>query len=222
MRFNSFLREAVMDNRQGSPKNFAFYHQNEALLLQFLIHECLRTQEILMKRAAPHLLLQVIGNLEISRVQWQAPLGHLPRLIHYCTLLCDHFKKSESDHCMKLQAALERAYGEAKKYEELGHDKKRFAKLYATLRKEITLFFRLLLARLFEFRDDATILYFLLCHQEQIDTCCKQPFTKKIFDQFFPKGLSQAHLFLAEKFTKKGFNHLIPLIEKKLRQLEKA
>ena len=206
------------------PNNrFAFYHQNEALLFQFLLHECLRAHQILRKKPNPQLFLQVVGNLEHISDAWHAPYGHLPRLLHYCSLLNAHFNDSSS-LCKNLGQILDRAYLTAKKcYAVLTKEEERaHAKFYTNLRKEVRAFMTLLFVKLYDFRENASVLYFLLRHQEQFDALYREPIIKQTFEVFFPDGMKQAQLFLVEKFTKKGFDHLIPHIEQKLKTLDIA
>jgi hypothetical protein len=198
---------------------FAFYHQNEALLFQFLVHECLQAHHLLRKKPCPVLLSLIVGNLQIDPEKWQAPTGHLPRLMHYCILLISHFNQPTSRYCLDLQGCLNRAYLAAKKYEESSDQEKGCEKLYKLLKKEISCFAKTLLEKLPDFRENASVLYFLLRYQEQVDAIYRQPFIKKTFHLFFPEGLDAAILFMTEKFAKKGFHLLIPSIEEKLKFL---
>jgi hypothetical protein len=207
-------KAAQADNR------FAFYHQNEALLFQFLLHECLCAHQILRKRPSFELFSQFVGRFECKSTTWQAPNGHLPRLLHYSFLLATHFENTSSALCKNLGAILERSFLTAKKCHESFNNEKEHSKLYAILRREIRAFMKLLLEKLNDFRDNASVLYFLLRHQEQFDAMYKEPIIRNIFLTFFPEGLGAAQLFLVEKFSKKGCNHLIPYIEDKLQKLD--
>jgi len=203
-------------------KRFAFYHQNEALLFQFLFHECLRAHQLLKKKANSTLLLQMIGSLECTADTWHAPSGHLPRLLHYCSLLATHFDDPPSLLCKLLQQTLEQAVQIAKRcHDLLAKDEQEHSKLYTKLRKEIRTLMKLLFEKVYDFRDNASVLYFLLRHQEQFDTLYREPIIKKTLYAIFPSGMQEAQNFLIEKFSKKGFNHLIPSIEQKLKNLEK-
>lgn len=204
-----------------SDNRLAFYHQNEALLFQFLLHECLRAHQILRKKQSLELFLQIVGHVGETSDTWQAPYGHLPRLLHYCSLLATHFNETSSSLCKNLGEILDRAYLTAKRcYALLEKGKNENTQLYADLRKEIRSFVTLLFVKLYDFRDNASVLYFLLRHQEQFDALYREPIIKKTFYAFFPDGLREAQIFLVEKFSKKGFNHLIPHIEQKLKTLD--
>jgi hypothetical protein len=196
---------------------FAFYHQNEALLFQFLLHECLRAHQILRKKPNFELFLQVAGNFDSVPTGWQAPSGHLPRLLHYCTLLSAHFESSSL--CKDLGQTLERAYLKAKQC-YINFKSEEHLKHYADLRKDMLIFMKFLFIKLYDFKENASVLYFLLRHQEQFDALYREPIIQKKFSVFFPEGIKQAQLFLTEKFSKKGFNHLIPYIEQKLKKLD--
>jgi hypothetical protein len=200
---------------------FAFYHQNEALLYQFLLHEGLKAHQLLRKKPKLELLQKVIGSLELVSDKWHAPAGHLPRLIHYCSLLSVHFNDPSSELCKDLEAILCRACLTAKEcYTAFKLEKKEQSQLYANLRRDIQAFMKILFSKIHAFRENASVLYFLLRHQEQFDALYREPIIMKTFNFFFPEGTKQAQLFLCEKFSKKGFHHLIPFIEQKLQKIE--
>jgi hypothetical protein len=205
-----------------SDHQFAFYHQNEPLLIQFLLHECLRACQILKKKPSPDLLLQVLGNLDCASETWHAPFGHLPRLLHYSALLTTHYNNPSSPLCEQLGATLKRAFAAAKRHRARAEgNKKGHAALYTSLRKEMLTFMKLLFEKIDDFHNNASVLLFLLRHQEQFDAFYKAPIIKKKFHAFFPDGMKQAQSFLVEKLSKKGCNHLIPYIEQKLKNLDK-
>jgi hypothetical protein len=208
-------------SRSAPPvKRFAFYHQNEALLFQFLLYECMRAQQTLRKKPDATLLLQIMGKVESRVESWHAPLGHLPKLLHYCSLLATHFDTPPSPLCKNLEQTLQRAYAVAKEcHAALERDVEGLSKLYTLLRKEMRTFMKLLFEKLHDFCDNAAVLFFLLRHQEQFDALYREPIIKKKFHLFFPEGVKQAQGFLIEKFSKKGFNHLIPYIEQRLQNL---
>lgn len=202
-------------------RRFTFYHQNEALLFQFLLHECLRAHQILKKKPDKKLLSKVIGKLENRSENWHAPHGHLPRLHHYCTLLVTHFDDPSSKMGKNLKTILERAFSNAQKISPLiEKEEKSLVELYTHLRKEMRACLKLLLNKVDQFHENASVLYFLLRHQEQIDAFYRGPIIQKKFRAFFPDGMLQAQKFLSEKFSKKGFHHLIPFIEQKMKQLD--
>lgn len=215
------MKEKTKKVSLTTPNNrFAFYHQNEALLFQFLLHECLRAHLILKKKPDAALFLQLTGNLNRPSDTWQAPYGHLPRLFHYCSLLSVHFNNPATSLCKNLGLSLERAYELAKRCHDLrDKDEEEHAKHYTKLRKEIRVFMKLLFEKAHDFRDNASVLFFLLRHQEQLDSVYKEPIVRKTFHVFFPDGMDEAYHFLVEKLSKKGFNHLIPLIEQKLKNI---
>lgn len=199
----------------------AFYHQNEALLLQFLLHESLRANQVLKKKPNPELFLQLTGNLNHYPSTWHAPFGHLPKLFHYCSLLSMHFNTPPSLLCAHLGESLERAFVLAKSCQALTDaEEEERGKLYSKLKKETRLFLKLLFEKVADFRDNPSVLFFLLKHQEEFDALFREPIIRKTFQAFFPEGMKHAYQFLVEKFSKKGFNHLLPLIEEKLKTFD--
>ncbi len=207
-----------MKKRLPADNRFAFYHQNEALLFQFLLHECLQVHLLLKKKSAEKFLL-LMGNYEETSRTANAPSGHLPRLQHFCTLLSTYFTDNSSKLCKNLQQTLDKAFTAAKKC-YLTPDEQTQIKHYTALKKEIRFFMTLLFIKLYDFRDNPAVLLFLIKHQEQFDAFYKEPIIKKTLLTIFPEGIKEAGRFLSENFTKRGFIHLIPFIEQKLKALD--
>ncbi len=198
---------------------FAFHHQNEALLFQFLLHESLSAHNILRQKPSPLLLCQVIGPIDRENV-WQSMLGHLPRLRHYCSLFIKYFDEGASPLSQQLHDTLERAQKVARKcslFQEKSLDEQKM--LYRPLKKELVNVIKLLLQKVYDYKENPSILLFLLRHQEECRTVFRKPIVKDLFSDIFPDGRDQAYAFLSEKFSQKGFEHLIPSIETYLKQL---
>lgn len=207
-------------NCNASDQPFVFYHQNDGLLYQFLLHECLCAHNLLRKKPSTPLLHQIVGSLELSQEKWRAPKGHLPRLIYYSTLFFSHFNQTLMSDTRHLKERLGLLYQEALFNMELMNDNKpELKKLYSILKKEIGAFFKILLKEVPQYKENPAVLYFLLRNQKQIDAIYRQSFTKEIFFMLFPGGLEQAHSFLAERFANKGFNRLLSQISELLQQL---
>ncbi|MFC2049109.1 hypothetical protein ACFLR2_00335 [Chlamydiota bacterium] len=200
---------------------FAFHHQNEALLFQFLLHECISAQRLLRQEPCPERLRHVIGYREGEQLAWQALFGHLPRMRHYCALFETHFAAPSSPLSEQLSQALERAHSAAQECLNV-HEKeeKSLAFFYPPLISELSCFLKLLFEKLSDYRDNPSVLYFLLRHQEECDAAYCEPVVKKMFSSFFPQGSEQAQAFLTEQFSHKGFDHLIPSIEEGFKKMD--
>lgn len=206
----------------STANHLSFYHQNEALLFQFLLHESLRTHKALIKKPETSLLAHVIGDFKASSSKnWLDPSGHLPKLVHYYTLFLSHFNSPPTPLCQSLGETIEKACATAKKcYTQLEQCSEDHAKTYTQLRKEIRTLVKLLFEKLPEYSENPSVLYFLLKYREELDSLFRKPIIKITFLNFFPKGAVQAQNFFSEKFSKKGFDHLIPSVEEILLNLE--
>jgi hypothetical protein len=202
-------------------RRFAFHHQNEALLFQFLLRECLTAHQILFQHPCPKKFRDIVGNLNGEVQPWQHHYGHVPRLRHYCTLYTTFFADSSSSIASQLVLSIEKACQAALQcgsFQEQTTEKQ--AQLYAPLQQEMGCILSLLFAKLPDYREDPFILYFLLRHQELCDAVFQQPIVKNTLNSFFPQGLDQALTYMTDWFSKKGFEHLIPSIEEKFKDLE--
>jgi hypothetical protein len=210
-------------NTKGSAKQLAFYHQNEGLLFQFLLHESLRLFKILGKKHSSFLLSRILKVPEKSLKGWQITGGCLHRLVHYYYLFLAHFDNPPSPLCRHLAITLEKAALKVKHYYDGDNQgEKAELHLFLALRRHIRSFIALLFEKIPHYRDNPAVLFFLLRNQEHFDTICRQSIIKATFFNMFPEGIEQAYAFIAEKYAKKGFNHLLPLLELKLKQLDAA
>lgn len=73
-----------------------------------------------------------------------------------------------------------------------------------------------------KFRDDENVLYFLLTYKDGLDTIYRKGFVFRLLIKMFPGGMSEAELFLFDKYSSRGFFHLLPSISQKCAELEKA
>jgi hypothetical protein len=200
-------------------RRFAFHHQNEIVLFQFLLHECIQAHAILRNNSSPDILSDLIGNIDRDETIWLPQYGHIPRLRHYSTLLTTHFGNSASPFFDQLDHSIEKVYIAA--LHARTHDKNevRLQMLYQCLNQELPVLLKLLFEKIVDYRDSPSILHFLLRHQEACDAACEEPMVKKIFSIFFPQGAYEAHAYLIDWFSKKGFEHLLPSIEEKLKKI---
>lgn len=78
-----------------------------------------------------------------------------------------------------------------------------------------------LIARLFlQFRDDENVVFCFLQHHELLDKLYGPRFCAKLLCRLYPKGLKEAKHMLTCRYTVRGFDHLIPIIDAKISALE--
>lgn len=70
-----------------------------------------------------------------------------------------------------------------------------------------------------QFRDDESVLYYLLRHQEQLTDVWGPFYLTKLFKKLFPKGKEEVECFLKSRYNKRHFSHIGPDLTKKIYQL---
>lgn len=71
------------------------------------------------------------------------------------------------------------------------------------------------------FHNDENLLFFILRYKEDLDELYGEGFIAKILRKMFPRSLDKAKNFLMQKYTDRGFDHLIPIIQEKIEELKK-
>ncbi len=196
---------------------FAFAHQNEPLLFQFILNECLMTLSKLQTFSSEESLFLIIGlkeNHEISR-RWDPHTGHLRWLYYYFTLFETHFNEKNTPLLKQFGASLKRALRLAQQYQITSSTFDPRAKSLLHLKVEVKKMIYLLLKKLFEYRANENVIFFLVRNHELIEKLCGKAKTSFLLVSLFPKGIKEISTFLVERYTKRGFHHLIPLIQQK-------
>ncbi len=178
--------------REESYNCFAFFHQNEALLYQFFLDECLTSSQQLMHKLSPQTLEKLLGPSPCMYC-YQAK-GNLPRMFHLCSLYKEHFgttsileKIEESLICAQKHAC------------DQNHQH---------LKREIKKIGDLLLEKFYLYNENPHVLYFVLRNYNQL---------KKHYSKL--PNLETYRDFLSEKMAQKGFHHLLPGIEKLMAEI---
>lgn len=71
-----------------------------------------------------------------------------------------------------------------------------------------------------KFRHDENVIFFILLYQHSLDAIYGKNFVLKILKKMFlKKDLSCVEDFLIFKYTERGFKHLIPVIQEKIRSI---
>lgn len=80
-------------------------------------------------------------------------------------------------------------------------------------------FSRLITRLLHDFKEDENVLFFVLRHQEQIDGLFGSHFVVQLLTEMF-SNLGNAEQYISRKYEDRGFNHLLPLITKKISEFQ--
>lgn len=196
--------------RNDHPYNyFAFYHQNEGLLFQFFLHECIETFHLLKNSPDPELLEKLLGD---TPHQWQCLQGHIVKMLHYYDLYRVNFP--DRPQMKTIGQALERAYLAGQVCANLILlQTSEYKKPYQQIKREIKKAGILLIDLLQDYQENPHVLYFALCKHKKIDELYGKPIITHLMNTLFPGGLPEMKTFLCEKFEQKGFHHLLQNIQ---------
>lgn len=228
---------------QLSRQHINAYHLSQSLLFQFILSETLAAYGEVrsITHALPiskeenlqhiyHALSQLLGSFHenIHAHAWNPNDGTLAKLKSYCAYFGHHAdlsdKKSLAIHRSASQAWLEcwQCLDTMLFIDEHPNNIQLIGELERGLFKCIKAIHRLgklVLIKIDDFSTDENVLFFLLRHKEEIDSIFGQHYVRKLFMKLFPKGLPQAHKLLTQKYAKRGFTQLLPIIEEKFTDL---
>lgn len=71
------------------------------------------------------------------------------------------------------------------------------------------------------FHNDENLLFFILRYKEGLDKIYGDGYLAKALRKMFPRSLDKAKNFLVQRYTDRGFDHLIPIIQEKIEELKK-
>lgn len=64
------------------------------------------------------------------------------------------------------------------------------------------------------FKEDENVIFFIMRQRESIDALYQEPYVRKYLEKIYPEGLRSVSQFLTARYKARGFQHLIPVIEK--------
>ena len=70
-----------------------------------------------------------------------------------------------------------------------------------------------------KFQKDENVLFFLLRYQKELEEIFGEGFACKTLKTLFSDGLNEAEKYIKNKFQKRGFDHLLPIINEKIKEL---
>jgi hypothetical protein len=198
----------ILSNKSQAYLRFAFFHQNEGVLHQFFLNECLLILQALQEKADDGLVARLIGDIE-KRAFWESAFGHLPKLQLFYALLNTHFADPQSLAIKQIGSILTRACKKATLYPD-------WQELKRDIKKITTLFFE----KLPSTPDKEPVLFFLLRSHEQFEALYGKPIIATLFVKLFSGGIEEAGVVIEEYYKRNGFNHLLPLIDEKIHSLK--
>jgi hypothetical protein len=219
--------EMFVPSQTSLPRqHFKPYHQHSHLLFQFIFSEVILAHEEMHKiallqdknalpeRIEVHLAKLSGGAMEYMRLFSWNDDSILAKLKNYCHLFLayEHEKAKEmSEQADKAWLLSFEAIGELKKG-NLPELNNALSKLNRCLKRIA----KLALQMTQHFQRDENVIFFLMRNQEKLDMLYGRKFTKKLLLKMFPDGLEEVQAFLIKKYSLRNFDHLIPLIRKKI------
>ncbi len=226
-----------MFSKSQSPNyQLDFCRQDNGLLFQFMLTEVLKTLQI------GQLLLNLTRNLEelssqntltsvnfhlysltgyrsntTDSQEYQNP-GILVRLKEACLFMSERIEDIPLSY-KQIYAAIDKAWFCSLQLQSLLHVEKRPDKealIYwiATLWKRINKIALMFTEKVIEFRDNENVLFFLARHPELSRQLFYTEKAKRIIRKHFPTGISGFEKIVLEKYRERGFEHMLPHIQK--------
>lgn len=222
--------------------------QSKGLLFQFILSEFITSySEVLTIHQLFPSVEQMLNSETISALKanliklagsprkysrlfsWNQEDGILSRLKNYCA---DFSLQGEKDDRIisKMQSYINQAFlsciqgvDAIQLLENIDRSEQNIKKLYKILSKfikEMRLFSKLTAEIMRQFSGDENVVFFMLRHQPELDRLYGSRFVFKLINKMYPKGIAQASDFLLNQYKQRGFDHLIPTIQKKISELE--
>lgn len=212
--------------------------QSKGLLFQFILSEFIASYSEVLNMKVESLNVQTISSLKANLIKlvgssqkhlfsWNLQDGVLTRLKNYCADFSLQGEKSDTI-ILKMQSYINQAFlsciqsiDAIQLYEncEEPHQSK-LHKILSKFIKEMRCFSKLTVEIMRQFSGDENVVFFMLRHQPELDRLYGSRFVFKLISKMFPKGITQVSDFLLSQYKQRGFDHLIPTIQKKISELE--
>lgn len=207
------------------------YDQMEATLIKRRLHGGVEHYLTELLSILPSLTgSQSVIASEIS-FPWTAEKGSLNKLRHYCYLFV-HRSKSEDKDIANMNVCVSKAFHSALQCREVILSLQQESLENTSVPSYVTLYqlldrlidnmrrvSRLILRILIQYRTDENVLYFLLRHREDFDRLYKTQFVIKILKKMYPRGIKEAGELLVEKYSRRGFDSIIPAINHQIEEM---
>ena len=149
--------------------------------------------------------------------------GIMAKLKNYCALFMLHFQDDPNCPTNKMHReahkgwlfALEALDTAQRKSVNLSYLEQLATKLITVLR-QIADFAEKVIDR---FKNNENVLFFLVRHSKELDAVIGKPYVSPIFHKIFVNGIQEAQESIIQKYAKRGFSHLAPLIHVKCQNL---
>lgn len=222
------------------------YHQKYSLLFQFIITEFIdsytevlhihTSSEIIDQEITKEALTELASSLRklsgsqadhMSLFNYRNEESILSRLKNYCAFFSQHTDQ-QSKEAFEMHKYINRAWLACIQSLDMIYlldesvTKNCQKNLHKSLVKIVHLmqkFSRVLIKVLMQFKADENIVFYVLRHHTQLDQLFGSQFVYKLLHRMYPKGLDQVAFFLRKRYTLRGFDHLLPVIDTKIAEI---
>ncbi len=160
---------------------------------------------------------------------WNLNEGIIAKLKQYATLFANNLDPKDT-HAVQLEKHAERAWTDClecldQTREQIKLPSKEPANLNILVSNATKLHIRIkkisqiLAGILPQFRDDETVLYYLLRNQNDLSKLWGNSFLPDLFLQLFPNGKEEVECFLHSRYNKRHFTHVIQNLTQTIYQL---
>lgn len=233
-----------------SPRHVNSYHHNNSLLFQFILIEFLDAsaeiqrfsslgesrstaqppedeissqQQRIDHQIIETTLVNLVGSTKdyMRLISWNFSEGILAKLRTYCSLFLADTDAKES---AAIQHYAEKIWQHCLQATNIVHESPQdLPALYTLLKKsiaEMQRFSKVIIRLIYEFKQDENVIFFILRHQKSFDKLYGNRFVAKLCSQLYPKGIKDALHLLVTKYTKRGFENMLPAIRAAAAQVE--
>lgn len=193
------------------------FHTSNSLLFQFILHDFLLAYHVL-STAQPKEIANTMAKLSgasshhMRLFSWGLDSGILARLKNYCAFFSDNLQ-DESDIVAMYRCA-DKAW--LLSLECLDNSTEEGVNKVSS---QLSKFGKLVDKVALQFSDDENVVYFFLRHHQEFDQVVSRSFVYKLLNKMYPRGVSEAERFLVSRYSKRGFDSLLPAISSKIVEL---
>ena len=231
----------LVSHLHGHQSHAQPYHQHHNLIFQFIFSELMlanneiqqisrillsqHSEDDICKKLIPHLNKLVGPAHGYMRLFSWPDVGILSKLRQYCEFLCQD--QETQGHEFNIHNAACKAWFAAFKCIDhfkacQGHlDLAPIQAAVNKLKKSIDLLARSISKAIVALHDDENLVFFLIRHHQEIDHIYAPRFViNLLFKMYSTKSLKVIQEFLNDRYTVRGFEHLLPLINAKISELK--
>jgi hypothetical protein len=237
--FVDLRRKLVIKQLSLPHQHINAYHYDNSLLFQFILAETLATlreaNQLLEIQGDPQKIRQsmtrLVGTLNDSYrlFSWAPENGSLAKLRSYCS----YFAHSADPHDNVLIPLVHTAeqnwllglvcLDDLRLIERTRSTPAHRTKLNKSLKELSTGLQKLckMIAKLIEqFWNDENVIFFVLRNKGDFDALFGERFVKNLLKKMYLGGIWGAASFLSKRFAKRGFEHLVPIIEARIEEMD--